>query len=290
MVEVFISKLSDYLGAIEKLEFRYRGNPTSPTFIYRGHSSDSYKLLPGLFRKHRNCVEQEQQIVVENSIYGESNEKDILNAFIQEASSIVSIPPDAFSKWAEYAQHFGAPTRLLDWSSNPLVALYFACIKRENTGKVWMLHLANYNRVWMRKADWPLDKSVRQVITDSICKTAEYEYPIPYTPYYVDPRMSAQGSFFLAWGSKHDSFEDMFLTDDYQMNIPDNTNSRNLGLHEQQAFLFSFFIHPDRKIHLLKELDTIGINEKTLFPGLDGIGRYVERKFHSENDVLSWFL
>ena len=37
--------------------------------------------------------------------------------------------------------------------------------------------------------------------------------------------------------------------------------------------------YADRKQPLLRELDMVGINEKTLFPGLDGIGRYMERKF-----------
>ena len=39
------------------------------------------------------------------------------------------------------------------------------------------------------------------------------------------------------------------------------------------------YIHADRKQTLMRELDSVGINEKTLFPGLDGIGRYVEQRF-----------
>ena len=58
-----------------------------------------------------------------------------------------------------------------------------------------------------------------------------------------------------------------------------NSNVRSYGQHEQEALLFSFLIYADRKQPLLRELDMVGINEKTLFPGLDGIGRYVERKF-----------
>lgn len=290
MEDIYISKLSDYLEAIEKLEEQYKGSPTSTTFIYRGHSSESYELLPGLFRKHRHLADKEQELYITNDIYGPVNEKDILNAFIQEASSTVSIPNNELSKWAEYAQHFGAPTRLLDWSSNPLVALYFACVKKENTGRVWMLHLSNYNRLWMRQMEEPLRRSIRQIITDNIEGTSKYDYPIPYTPYYVDPRMSAQGSFFLAWGANHESFEEMFLKEEYEMAIPNNSGIRIYGVHEQTAFLFSFLIHSDRKVHLLRELDTVGINEKTLFPGLDGIGRYVEKKFHFDyNEAISWF-
>ena len=291
MDDIYISKLSDYLDTIEKLDFRYKGNPTDATFIYRGHSNDSYELIPGLFRQHKNLINEENRLYITNSIYGSINEKNILNAFIQEASGIVNVPPKDLSEWAEYAQHYGVPTRLLDWSSNPLVALYFACVRKENTGQVWILHLANYNSLWMREMEEPLDKTVRQIITDSMHGTKGYDYPIPYTPYYVDPRMSAQGSYFLAWGSKHESFEEMFSKDEYHMVIPEDTKSRSYGIHEQEAFLFSVLIHSDRKRHLLRELDTVGINEKSLFPGLDGIGRYVERKFRSEkHEVLSWLL
>ncbi len=279
------------MTAIEKLDFRYKGDPTDSTFIYRGHSNDSYELIPGLFRQHRNLINEEYRLCITHSIYGSINEKNILNAFIQEASSIVNIPPNELSKWAEYAQHYGVPTRLLDWSSNPLVALYFACVRKENTGQVWVLHLANYNRLWMRQMGEPLDRTIRQILTDSMQGTTKYDYPIPYTPYYVDPRMSAQGSFFLAWGSKQESFEEMFSEEKYQMDISDDTNHRKYGNHEQEAFLFSFLINSDRKPFLLRELDTVGINEKSLFPGLDGIGRYVERKYYTEKDAaLSWFL
>ena len=58
-----------------------------------------------------------------------------------------------------------------------------------------------------------------------------------------------------------------------------DSNVRSYGQHEQEALLFSFLIYADRKQPLLRGLDMVGINEKTLFPGLDGIGRYVERKF-----------
>ena len=101
-----------------------------------------------------------------------------------------------------------------------------------------------------------------------------------YTPFYVDPRMSAQSSYFMVWGAKESRFEEMFSDEKYHMRLPEkDSNERSYGQHEQEALLFSFLIYADRKQPLLRELDMVGINEKTLFLGLDGIGRYVERKF-----------
>lgn len=64
------------------------------------------------------------------------------------------------------------------------------------------------------------------------------------------------------------------------MVLPKEDNGKRVyGKHENKALLFKFDIFADRKQFLMRELDTVGINEKTLFPGLDGIGSYIERKF-----------
>ena len=109
------------------------------------------------------------------------------------------------------------------------------------------------------------------------------DFPVLYTPYYVDTRMSAQGSFFLVWGAKKEPFEVMISGDNY-MEIPDSNVNKSetwhgYGLREESDILFKFIICSDRKQFLLHELDRVGINEKTLFPGLDGIGRYIERQY-----------
>ena len=106
-----------------------------PHFIYRGHSSCQYKLLPAIFRWH----DLPQGVSV--SAYSQL-EFNILEDFISEACFFVrDVPVDDVISWLEIAQHFGVPTRLLDFTENPLVALYFACIgSPEKDACVWIIN------------------------------------------------------------------------------------------------------------------------------------------------------
>ena len=285
MQEIYISKLSEFLNAIERLKTYYPNqiivhNPTSLSFLYRGHASKEYELLPGLFRKQQDVFNDERHI--ENYRYlAFGKEIDILKSFIHEASNYIQLSATDYSHWAEYAQHYSVPTRFLDWSRNPLVALYFACRdQKEKDGKVWLLHARNYDKAYPEKTAAIMDISRKEILDKLIRGEKCCNYPMLYTPFYVDPRMSAQSSYFMVWGATENRFEEIFSDEKYHMRLPEiDSNERSYGQHEQEAFLFSFLIYADRKQPLLRELDMVGINEKTLFPGLDGIGKYVERKY-----------
>ena len=287
-----IFSLSEYIGIIERLQKQYKpgilGNPTLKTFLYRGICNDRYekKLLPSIFRKHKHLDHNgDDEISIENYIYQAwANEINVLKAFILESIAYIDIPPSDLVRWAEYAQHFGVPTRLLDWTTSPLSALYFSCRNDStNNGEVWLLHSANYERFF---ASMFSDSVKKEYLTrqDSVARLligkSDIEFPIIYTPYYVDSRMSAQGSVFMAWGTREEPLEMMLNDARHYMKAPDvDRNEWTYELQHSEALLFRFHIFADRKQPLLRELDAMGINEKTLFPGLDGVGRYIERKF-----------
>lgn len=91
--------------------------------VYRGHSSDSYKLLPSIARSDKH-----------NTPHFLTYERQVMADFQRRATPFISRKnrPEASIDWVIMAQHYGVSTRLLDWTTNPMVALFFAVEKNDD--------------------------------------------------------------------------------------------------------------------------------------------------------------
>jgi FRG domain len=103
--------------------------PTERTFkkLYRGQG-DRFPLLPSLFRPP-NSVDLVKRV-----------ERELLNRFKKEVPSFMASRRKNDWDWLSLGRHFGLPTRLLDWSDNPHIALFFAVEKNPKSPIVYVYH------------------------------------------------------------------------------------------------------------------------------------------------------
>jgi hypothetical protein len=214
--------------------------------LYRGQKNSSWDLLPKIARKEYNFIGPDFL----------TKEKDLVEEF-QRLSRPYTNSDLLTNAWdlLSLAQHHGLPTRLLDWTTNPLVALYFAFKEKDTKVKT--------RTVWLLKID-------KSELADCN-KNTPFNNPktVAFKPNHVTQRLISQNGWFTT--HKFINTSKRFIT-------PSNTF---IKLNKNKAYkdrIFKFQIINNAREEILTRLDTFGINELTLFPGIDGLSKYLEWK------------
>lgn len=137
-------------------------------YMYRGLSNIKFKLVPKVARDWHLQLK-----------YMRFMEAHMLAQFQIQATPFVSQRPTTPWEWLALGQHHGMPTRLLDWTKNPLVALYFAC--RENRDSDAVIYFSG----GLKSIDIKKDKDPFSIDEDKM-----------WQPEHMVPRISAQNGLF----------------------------------------------------------------------------------------------
>jgi hypothetical protein len=198
-------------------------------------------------------------------------EGHLLRAFRKYAARD-AVPVDSFWNWLALGQHHGLPTRLLDWTYSPYVALHFATAKRERydrDGAVWMVDYGRAHEEAPRKLRDCLEEEGANVFTTEMLGTVAEDlrsfdklgddFVVFVEPPSFDERIVNQYALFSLM-SRADASLDRWLD----------------ARHELARRIV---IPAELKWEIRDKLDQANITERVLFPGLDGLSRWVARYY-----------
>lgn len=246
MLKGTVSTVADLLAALEKDHGTYEGS-----LWFRGQADSSWKLLPGYLR-----------------LAAPPSEATLLKRFKQSAAMLLDRDPKDSYDWLFLMQHYGLPTRLLDWSESPLVGLYFAVADPtsapDKDAALWVLRPTELNRkAKIDDAHEPYfipsfdDEELKNYSLESLAQGPKRTrlHPIGTIATRNNPRIQAQLGVFT-------------------IHHLDESPIEQIG---DASHIACYQIPAVAKQTLQKQLHLLGFSKFTMFPELSSVGDNIKR-------------
>lgn len=243
-----IEKFKEFADFIEALNIDEIGNVS---WYFRGQSDSRWNLEPSLIRQLADVdIKTERAIGIE---FG-ATRRFISHFYLHHKSDTIDRSKMGPVAWWMIMQHYACPTRLLDWTHSPFVALYFAIENHSNCdGSVWLFP-ANALETNVTKLYGKLDLQNKKCLE---CEPNKAIYPLETTIH--NERSAAQQAVFTICTS---------ILSDHNSAIVEAFKGE-----EHRYPLHKIIIAAKAKNEILIKLRSMNIIPSSLFPGLDGVGR-----------------
>jgi hypothetical protein len=234
-------------------------------FVYKGMCDARWTLSTTLMRLGGNYHELEAHLLRNFKKYATHS----------------AVPTNSEWNWLAVAQHHGLPTRLLDWTYSPYVALHFATDNVElfdTDGVIWAVNFVKVHELLPRR----LRTLLRRERSNSFAvetlgeaasnlaaleKLSHNEFALFFETPALDARIVNQYALFSLMSSPGTRLDEW--------------------LNKQgEDFARRIIIPADLKWETRDKLDQANITERVLFPGLDGLSRWLRRQYLPREEFL----
>ena len=226
-------------------------------YAFRGLSNADYRLETTLIRLRGNFAELERHLLRNFKKYAHRN----------------VVERDSLWHWLSVAQHYGLPTRLLDWTYSPFIALHFATANIDNfdtDGVIWAVNYVKAHQLLPERLRTKLEVEGANVLTvemlsesvrslDELAHLSDGEFVIFFEPPSIDDRIINQFAFCSVMSNPTLALDDWF--------------------REHPEIWRRIVIPAELKWEIRDKLDQANITERVLFPGLDGLSRWLKRHY-----------
>ena len=274
-----VSTVEDYVHVVDKI-----ASSAESAMWFRGHGSGSYRLTPSVLRDivqthdaRGHPIRGDENFNSEGMpVTGISPER-LLSEFKRRSLPFVQSVPKNDFEWLFLMQHHGVPTRLLDWSTNALAALYFAAEHalpatktddfasndtdqefREQDIAVYCMEPARVNEV-VHDISYAVDVSERwdqwhPYVRPTVKSEIDTYLPICIVAPHLSSRIRAQSGTFTLHGSN------IWALDYYTLLRP---------------LLHKILICKRHAERIRFQLGLLGMTASYIYPDLDGVAREV---------------
>ena len=242
LVDVKIKSLSDFLAVFSSVL------KTDETFWFRGHADLTWTITPSALR-YKSVSDRDKALNLVNTF----------KRFMEIKLKNVPATGEEL-KWVQLAQHYGLPTRLLDWTTNAAIALYFACLEPNKNGLVLVLNPVDLNKSVDPRRPRVFDVNKDSALIDSYLYLTGQLDPkngfktIAIHPTWNSERIMLQQGVFTLHGSK------VFML-----------SGKQAPSLVYMPILWKF------KKGLLAELERIGVSEMSIFPEPEHLCTYLRK-------------
>lgn len=231
---------------------RYR-----PRYAYRGLSDATYPLETTLMRLGGPYVKLERHLLRNFRKYAHRN----------------VVERDSVWHWMTVAQHYGLPTRIMDWTYSPFVAMHFATANLDAShldGGIWVVNYVKVHHLLPERLKCGLEVEGANVFTvemlselvvslTELPKLSEDTFAIFFEPPSIDDRIVNQYAFFST--------------------MSDPTSRMDRWLSGYPDLWKKIIIPAELKWEVRDKIDQANVTERVLFPGLEGLSRWLKRQY-----------